>query len=364
MFKFELREERSIFYTLFTSMLVVLVTCTLLGFLFLILDRDPFILLRAYFIDPIATPFGLAEWAVKSSPLIIIGLGLSLGFRAGVWNIGAEGQLLIGAIAGSSLPLLLYPFDSWVLVPGGLLLGILGGAAWAAIPAFLRVQFRVNEILTSLMLTYVAAALLNYTLQGPLKDPDGFNFPQSRIFQDGAIIPTIFDGFRVHWGFVLALILVCVAWFFHARHVVGFQFRVFGFSRAAAHYAGIAEKRIIWTSFLVSGGLAGLAGFIEASAVLEQLVPNISPAYGFTAIIVAFLGRLHPVGVVIAGAVIGLSYLGGENTQLFHRLPSPVTGIFQGTLLLTLVAMETLSRYRLVRVLPEALNEKNGNPRS
>ena len=325
----------AIFLTLITSMVM-----------FWLMDTDPFLAINAFFIEPVSTIDGVAELLVKATPLILIALGLSLGFKANVWNIGAEGQLTLGAIFGGGLALSFFDVDTPLLLPAMLFLGILGGMFWAAIPAFLKIRYNTNEILTSLMLTYVGLLLLSYLIHGPLRDPDGFNFPESRLFHDSALLPIIIEGSRLHIGFLLALFIAVLTWMFTIKHIIGFQIRVIGLAPAAASFAGFKQKKLIWITLLFSGGTAGLAGALEVAGPIGQIVPVISPGYGFTAIIVAFLGRLHPLGVVLAGILMALTYLGGDAAQITMNLPNAVTGVFQGMLLFFLLASDVLIRYR------------------
>ena len=315
--------------------------------MFALLGKDPAAAIYNYFIDPLTTRNGVAELFVKATPLVLIGVGLSFCFRANVWNIGAEGQLTIGALAGGGLGLAFYEVDTVFLLPAMLLAGVLGGMAWAAIPALLKTRFNTNEILTSLMLTYVALLVLSYLVHGPWKDPDGFNFPESRLFHDAATLPRLIPATRLHIGWLLTVALTGVAWLVLARHILGFQIRVIGLAPAAASFAGFREKRIVWTTLLISGGAAGLAGTMEVAGPIGQIVPVISPGYGFTAIIVAFLGRLHPFGVLLGGLLMALTYLGGESAQITMNLPNAVTGVFQGMLLFFLLASDVLVRYRI-----------------
>jgi simple sugar transport system permease protein len=302
----------------------------------------------AFFIEPVSSLYGVAELGVKAAPLIIIGVALSIGFRAQVWNIGAEGQLILGAIAGAAVALLFYDVDSWFVLPLMITASVFGGMAWASIPALLKTRFNVNEILTSLMLTYVAALLLSWLVSGPMRDPDGFNFPESRMFHDAALLPRILDGTRLHVGALVALGAVVGGWVLLSRTLLGFALRVNGSAPRAGAHAGFSQSRLVWTALLIGGGCAGLAGLFEVAGPIGQLLPSISPGYGFTAIIVAFLGRLHPVGVLFAGLVMALSYLGGETAQITLNLPLAVTGVFQGLLLFFLLATDVLINYRVV----------------
>ena len=303
--------------------------------------------LHAFFAAPLASKYGWAELGVKATPLVLIGVALSIGFRAGVWNIGAEGQLTFGAICGGGIALWLHRAETGWVLPLVLLCGALGGMAWAAIPAFLRTKFNTNEILTSLMLTYVAILVLSLLVHGPWRDPGGYNFPESRDFSESATLPIILGGTRLHLGWLLALAMVGAAWALLARTLVGFQVKVIGQAPAAGRHAGFSLNRMVWFCFMFAGGAAGLAGIIEVSGPIGQLQPSISPGYGFTAIIVAFLGRLHPLGVLFAGLLLALSYLGGEAAQILLGLPLAVTGVFQGMLLFFLLACDVLIHYRI-----------------
>jgi simple sugar transport system permease protein len=324
-------------------------TATLaIGFvLFFALGKNPGQAFHAFFIKPIDSTYGLSELLLKASPLMLIATGLAIGYRANVWNIGAEGQLLFGAIVGGGLALAFHDSESSLLLPAMVVAGALGGLAWAAIPAWLRTRFNANEILVSLMLVYVASLLLSWLVHGPWRDPEGFNFPQSKLFHEAALLPTLFEGTRVNAGLIVALVVVASGYVFMQRSLAGFQMRVAGLAPAAANYAGISAKRTIWTGLLIGGACAGIAGVQEAAGPVGQLLPTLSPGYGFAAIIVAFVGRLHPVGIVLASLLLSLLYLGGESAQLNLALPSAVTGLFQGTLLFFLLAADVFIHYRV-----------------
>ncbi len=330
-----------------TPFLAVFLTVLFGTILFVVLGRDPLRSLHAFFITPVSSRYGLGELALKATPLVLIAIGLAAGFRAGVWNIGAEGQLTIGAVCGGGVALWFWQSDAGYVFPLMVVAAVLGGMVWAAIPAFLKTRLEVSEILVSLMLTYVALLLLSTLVYGPWKDPEGFNFPQSRMFSENATIPILVPGTRVHAGVPAALLAVLIAWLWWSRTLSGFALRVVGLAPAAARYAGFSRERSIWSTLLLGGGLAGLAGLMEVAGPIGQLVPQVSPGYGFTAIIVAFLGRLHPFGILLAGLLIALSYIGGENAQIEAGLPQAVTGVFQGMLLFFLLACDILVRYRL-----------------
>jgi simple sugar transport system permease protein len=300
------------------------------------------------FIEPLTTQYNVSEILVKASPLIMIALGLSIGFRAGVWNIGAEGQYVMGAVAGGAVGLYFYEVEGFWLLPLMSLAAIMGGMFYAGIAAFLRTKLQVNEILVTLMLTYVAILFLSAMVNGPLRDPDGFNFPESRLFHDSATLPMIWQGTRVHIGLIVAVVLSFVTYFWVNKHITGLQIKISGQAPRAAKFAGFDENTTIWISLLVSGGVAGLAGVFEAAGPIGQLVPSLPSGYGFTAIIVAFLARLNPVGIIFSALLIALTYIGGENAQISYDLPNSITSIFQGMLLFYFLACDVLIRYKFV----------------
>ncbi|HXH02781.1 MAG TPA: ABC transporter permease [Candidatus Competibacteraceae bacterium] len=315
-----------------------------------LLGQSPLAAFKSFFISPIDDLYGLGELGLKATPLALIAVGLAIGFRAQVWNIGAEGQLTLGAICGGGLALWFHESTSGWLLPGMLVLGALGGMAWAAIPAFLRTRCNTNEILVSLMLNYVALLLLAYLVNGPWRNPEGFAFPESRMFPEAGLLPALLAGTRLHAGALITLAAVALGWVLMSRSFIGFQMQVAGLAGDAARYAGFSRERLVWISLLISGGLAGLAGVGEVAGPIGQLLPNISPGYGYAAIIVAFVGRLHPVGILLASLLMSLLYLGGESAQLELGLPSAVTGLFQGLLLFFLLAADLLIRFRIRRV--------------
>ncbi len=288
-----------------------------------------------------------SEVVVKAIPLALIGAGLAVCFRANVWNIGAAGQYTLGAVFSGFVALHAPEGAGWFWLPVYLIAGVAGGLVWAAIPALLRTRFNANEILVSLMLTYVATLLLDWLVRGPWKDPAGFGFPESRDYADAFLMPVLIGGTRLHLGLAFAIVIAIVLAVMMARSLRGFQVRVIGAAPRAGAFAGFSQTHTIWFALLLSGGLAGLAGAVEVSATIQQLQPVISAEYGFVAIIVAFLGRLNPVGALLGALILAVTYIGGENAQILLKLPKNVTGIFQGMLLFFLLACDTLIHYRV-----------------
>lgn len=356
MLRIEPRGHASRFWSIGSPVLALILTIVVTGAIFAAMGQPPLIAVYTFLVAPLLEHNGLAALAIRAAPLIIMGVGLSLCYRTNVWNIGAEGQFTLGAIFGGGVGLGFPDAPAAILFPAMLAAGMIGGMAWAAIPALLRTRFNANEILTSLMLHYVANLLLIYLVTGPWKDPHGFGFPQSALFSAAATTPILIPRTGIHLGCAAAPVVAVIAWLLLNRTVLGFQLRVVGEAPRAARFAGFAEARLVWTAMLISGGLAGLAGIFEVAGPVGQLTTTISPGYGFAAVIVAFLGRLDPIGAIFAGLLLALSYLGGDAAQIDLGLPNAVTGIFQGILLFFLLGCDLLIRYRIARVRPATLS--------
>lgn len=316
--------------------------------IFSIVGKNPAVALYVYFIEPLTEAWSVHELLIKAAPLILMGAGLSICYLSNNWNIGAEGQFIMGALAGSILPVMFTDFQNPLVLPLMLLFAMAGGALFASIPALLKTRFNTNEILTSLMLVYVAQLFLDWLVRGWWRNPGGMNFPESVRFHSFARIPELmpWDG-RANWGFVIAVVVALIIWFMLDRTLKGFEIKVIGSSPRAGRFAGFDAKKMTLFAFIVAGGCAGLAGIIEVAGASGQLRPVISPGYGFTAIIVAFLGRLNPLGAIAAGLVLALTYLGGEAAQISLGLSDKVARVFQGALLLYILACDMLIHYRI-----------------
>ncbi len=347
MLKLEMRPQPSPVWG-YASPLLALAVTVLIGIgLFVVLGKDPVRGLQVFFVEPLKSWYAVGELMVKATPLLLIGLGLAVCFRSNVWNIGAEGQFVIGAVFAGGVALQAGPTTGPWFVWAVLAAGVLGGMAWAAVTALLRDRFNANEILVSLMLVYVAVQVLNYLVYGPWKDPAGFNFPQTQTFEKAAQVPRLFAGSRVNIGLLLALAGVAGVWLYLFRTHSGFAQQVGGLAPAAARYAGFSSRAALWIALLFSGAMAGLAGALEVAGPIGQLTPHVPAGYGFAAIIVAFVGRLHPVGIVFSAVLMSLFYIGGELAQSRLGLPKAITGVFQGVLLFALLACDTLIAYRI-----------------
>ena len=345
--KLEARPQPSNFWSYGSPLLALLITVVIGVIMFIALGKDPLKGLEMFFWLPIKSGYAIGELLVKATPLLIIALGLAVCFRSNVWNIGAEGQYIIGAIFAGGVALLAdKTTGAWIVVPI-ILAGIVGGMLWAGVTALLRDRFNANEILVSLMLVYVAVQVLSYLVGGPWKDPQGFNFPQTKTFDAVTRIPRLFSGSRVSIGALMAVVGVVGVWIFLFRTRAGFAQQVGGLAPAASCYAGFSSRKALWTALLISGGAAGLAGALEVAGPIGQLTPYVPAGYGFAAIIVAYVGRLHPVGMVFSAILMSMFYIGGEMAQSRLGLTKSLTGVFQGLLLFSLLACDTLVAYKL-----------------
>ena len=332
----------------YVSPLIAIVLMLIGGLvLFTVLGKNPIEGFKVFFINPISDLYGVAELFLKATPLMLIAIGLAVGFRANVWNIGAEGQLIVGAIAASAVALYFYESEGIHILLLMVFAGAIGGMLWAAIPALLKTRFNTNEILVSLMLVYVAQLLVSWLVHGPMMDPDGFNFPQSRLFEDSALLPMLIEGTRLNLAFTLAMASLLVGYIFMYRSFAGFQMQVAGYAKDAARYAGFSAKRMIWIGLLSGGGMAGIAGMSEVAGPMGQITEHVSNNYGFAAIIVAFVARLNPVGIFFASLLMALLYLGGEQAQQYLALPASISNVFQGMLLMFLLGSDVFINYRL-----------------
>ncbi len=346
------RPEPSRGFSLAAPVLAVFATMFFGGLLFALLGKEPLEAIKTIFWEPLFGEFAFfyrPQLLIKGAPLVLIAIGLSLGFKAGIWNIGAEGQYIMGALFGAGVGLAFYPTESVFIFPLMVLAGAFGGWIWAMIPAVLKVKFGTNEILVSLMLVYVAEQFLASMSLGLMKNPEGFGFPGSRNLQQygSAHNADLIAGSGMHWGVVVALIAVIFAYVLLARHRLGFAIRVTGDAPRAAAFSGVNPSRLVLFCLGMSGLLAGLAGMFEVTGPAGQVTIDFNVGYGFTAIIVAFLGRLHPVGILLAGALMALTYIGGDIAQSKLGLPAAAIQVFQGMLLFFLLAFDLFTNYRL-----------------
>ncbi len=294
------------------------------------------------FTGPFADVFGLTEILVRAIPLILVALGIAIAFRSGIINIGAEGQMLIGILAATATALALPTWPKAALLPVVILAGAAGGAFWAAIAGTLRARLGVNEILSTVMLNYIAAQLYTFFLRGPMIDPGeletGSGTPQSMRLPEAAFLDRLVPGTRLHMGLVLALVLCVCVWFFLWRTTWGFRLRAAGAEAKAARYAGIHVPGSLVAAMSLSGAFAGIAGAVEVSGVHHRAIENITSGYGFAGIVVALFGALHPAGIVPAAFFFGLLLVGSDMTQRSAGVPANMILVLMGVLILCIVS--------------------------
>jgi simple sugar transport system permease protein len=331
-----------------TAPLIALVlTCLASLLLFAALGKPAGAALYALLLKPFLSWYSFSEVLLKMAPLLLIAQGLAIGFRANVFNIGAEGQFIVGALCASALPVYFPDGDFPLMLPTMIAVGALGGMVYALIAAGLRTRFGASEILVTLMMALIAVQILNYLLLGPWKDPRGFNFPQTVMFPDNALLPILFSGTRTNISLLFALLASVFAYLMMQHHFRGYQIRTAGLAPHAARYAGFSAPKMVWLSLGLGGLAAGIAGASEVAGPLGQLQRSVTSGYGYAAIIVAYVGGLNPIGIVASSFLISVLYIGGDSATVSAGLPVAAVELFQGMLLAFYLLTFTLIRFRV-----------------
>jgi general nucleoside transport system permease protein len=289
-------------------------------------------------------PRQIEETLLKTAPLLLMGLGLSVAFRARVWNIGGEGQYYIGALVGGTIAL---TFPGWprpLLIAAMLIGGVVGGILWAMVAGLLKVRRGMSEIISTLMLNYIAILLVQYVARGPLQQPGGY-LPESAQFVQAARMPIVL-GDRIHIGVLISLLFIPIVYALLWLTPLGFRLRAVGSRASVARYAGISVEKIILFALAFSGALAGLAGIIEVSSLHTRLKGDISGGYGFSGILVALLGRMHPVGVAVASLFFAALTIGAQTMHIVYGLPDALAGAIQAIVVLCVLAADALVHRR------------------
>jgi ABC-type uncharacterized transport system permease subunit len=335
--------RKAIFLVPLVSFLISLI---LTAILLAIFKANPFITFAAMFKGAFGSGPNFTETLVKAIPLMLTGLGVLIAFRLKFWNIGAEGQLTLGGIAAAWVALFGSPYLApWMVLPVAILMGMLAGALWAGIPALLKVRLNVDEVLTTLMLNYVAILFAEHLYYGPWRDPRGFGFPGTPPFPDFAWLPRIAG--RAHLGLIFAFVLAFAIWFILNRTRWGFELQVIGNNPAAAQTQGINTALNIVIAILLAGALAGLAGACEVTAISRRLQQGLSIGYGYTAIIVAWLAQLNPIAAIFVALLIAALLVGGDQVQMMMGLPAAMGLVVQGMLLFPMLAGSLFTEYKL-----------------
>jgi general nucleoside transport system permease protein len=299
-----------------------------------------------FLLDPLSNPVRLIEVLVKATPLLLTGIAVAFAFSGGYWNIGVEGQLYMGATAATAIGLQMGGVPAWLALPLLIVGGSLAGMAWALLPALMKVRLKIDEVVTTLLLNYVAIFVVSAILNGPWRDPVS-QWPQSPEIAASAIFPRLVPRSRLHLGFILALLVIVGVWYILSRTSFGLKMKAVGFNMEAARFTGIHVERTMLIVALVSGGIAGLAGAGEVAGIHFHLIDAISPGYGYTGIIIATLGTLNPIGVSVAALFIGLIDTGSQTVSRALGVPAYLGDVLQATLLLVTLGMLLLQGYRI-----------------
>jgi simple sugar transport system permease protein len=345
--RIEKRLERSRTAAILVPILSLLLALILGGILLAAAGANPLVTYKAMLLGAFGSYYAVSETFVKAIPLMLTGLGVSLAFRMLFWNIGAEGQLAMGGFAAAGFALFLAPaLPAWLGLPGVIVAGFVGGALWGLVPAALKAFVGVNEIITTLMMNYIAILWVEHLFYGPWKDPRGYGFPGTAEFAEATWLPRFF-GTRVHLGLVIAVVAALFVWVVLARTKWGYEIRVIGENPTAARYAGISRARNILLVMLLSAGLAGLAGMAEVAGISHRLQKGLTVGYGYTAIIVAWLAKLNPWGVLLVAVLLAGLLVGGDQIQITMGLPAAVALVLQGIILFLVLGGEILTQYRI-----------------
>lgn len=345
-FVLEKRGSASRLFQFAAPFLSVIVALFVAGIILLVAGVNPLDAYISILSEAVGSVYGLTETLVKTTPLILTGLGVALAFRMQIWNIGAEGQLYMGAFGAGAVALFSGIESHIVMISAMFLAAVLCGGLWGGIAGFLRARLRVNEVIVTLLLNYIAILWVDYLVYGPWKDPNGFNFPLSAVFSDAASLSNWFNS-RLHSGFFLALLLALAMYIFIERTVWGYEIKVIGSNPKAARYAGMKSGLFIFLVLFLSGALAGIAGFSEVAGLQHRMQHGISSGYGYTAIIIAWLARRSAVGVVIVSFLMGILLVGGDSLQIMWRLPIAFVYAFQGLILFFLLISDFFTRYKV-----------------
>lgn len=329
---------------LFTALALSLL---LSSFLLYLGGTSPIQGMKVLFQGAFGSRWALEDSVLKAIPIFLCALGVAVAFRLKIWNIGAEGQFALGAIGATWIALSFPDWPKIVLIPAMICLAMVAGGLWGLIPAILRQKLRTNEIIVTLMMNYIAILILDYLVYGVWKDPTSFGFPMTPTFSEQAIVGKI-GGTAINWGLTHCLILGILFWIFFRFTRTGFEIKASGDNVRAARYAGLPYDRLVMLVMVLSGALAGWAGFLEASATVNRLQPSIMVGYGYTAIVVAWLARLHPLSIGIASILLAGLRVGVESLQLDLQVPAAFGGILEGLILLTVLAGGLFTHYRLV----------------
>jgi general nucleoside transport system permease protein len=342
-------QSAPVWYVPALPLLAILITFVLTSALVVIAGAQPLEAYRYFIVEPLATRFSALEVLVTATPLLLCGAAVAFAFRAGYYNIGAEGQLLCGAIAAAWVGTLVEGVPRLAALPLMIVAGMAAGALWSLPPALLRIRFGIDEVVTTLLLNPIALLVVTALLNGPWRDPVT-GFPESERIASSAEFPQIVDRSRLHLGFFLAVVIIALGWFVTTKTALGLELRATGLSPHGARFSGIDVGRMLLVAALASGAVAGIAGVSEVAGIQFRLTEGVSPGYGYTGIVVATLGALAMAGVALAALFLGVVNIGADTASRALGVPSQLGLVVQATLLLVTVALLVFRRYRVRRV--------------
>jgi len=312
---------------------------------FYLTGKDPIEVYSAMFSGALGSEYGISETFVKMIPLALCGLGVAVAFRMHLWNIGAEGQFYMGACAATWVTLSFPTLPFFLMIPAMIIMGAIAGGLWGLLAGWFKVKWQVDEIISTLMMNYIGILWVDFLVYGAWRDPEGKNFPLTAAFPAAAMLPT-FGSLRVHYGIFFVFILALIFWLVFKKSKWGYETLIIGSNPIAAKYAGINIRSNILLAMFISGALCGIAGMVEVSGVVGKLQPGISPGYGYTAIIVAWLARLHPLAIVGVAFLFAIIHVGGFMLQTMG-MPSATATMLQGAMLFFVVGADILTKYEI-----------------
>jgi ABC-type uncharacterized transport system permease subunit len=345
--RLEPRDQRSFAILILYPALALLASVTICGALVMLSGASPLSVFGLMVKGAAGTTFAFLETLTRATPLIFTGLAAAVAFRAKLWNIGGEAQLYIGAVMTVVFGTGLLPLPQPILIPVLMVAAMLGGAMVLSVPTFLKTRFGVDEVVTTLLLNFIAILFVSMLLEGVLKDPTGLGWPQSKKVIAEAQLPKLIQGKRLHFGFVIAIAAAFAVWIIDRKSALGYEMRAVGNNPKAASFAGIPVNRVLAKTALLSGGLAGLAGMSEVTGLKGNLTLDLSPGFGYTGIVVAMLALMHPLGVIAAAIFVAAVFVGADAMSRTAGVPSYIAQVMVATSLLTMVTAIMLTRYRV-----------------
>ena len=345
--RLESREARPLALVVLYPVIALLLAGLFCAFLVMLSGVSPFAVFGLMAKGAVGSQFALTETLTRATPLIFTGLAAAVAFRAKLWNIGGEAQLYAGAVMTAALGTGMLPLPAPVLIPTLIIIAMLAGAFMLSVPALLKTRFGVDEVVTTLLINFIMLLFVSMLLEGILKDPMGLGWPQSKKIIADAALPKLITGKRLHLGFAIAILAAFIVWVIDRKSALGYEMRAVGFNPKAAAFAGIPVNRVLLKTALLSGGLAGLAGFSEVAGLKGNLTLDLSPGFGYTGIVVAMLAMLHPLGIIAAAVFVAAVFVGADAMSRSAGVSGYIAQVMVAASLLSMVTAVMLTRYRV-----------------